>query len=560
MARSDKQNPLSGDSLEQLLASADKLQLDDGQTETDPPFDKTKTKPNAKTKDIEPASAELEALLSAASQLKLGDAPAESQSQSKRKQSSDEEKQRVEKLLQSNLTLTEVEVIKKEPHRNKPKSKGKVVCPSCGFEQIYYEKCEKCGIVFEKYLPKIQPSKPKSMAKLDVQVPAKNETFLAKIKRLLNELSGGDVASEITKANQEGLFRKRKETADSEKFFLKYEALEEAEEHAQPSREKQSADKSSKESKKAVRAKKRLKSKSEDKTDTADVSEDMADSASSNSSKQLSEDGMDDQFVMEIIDEQEEVKGGGSSSGSGVLNRISKLWSKDKSQSKARRKHKKSVTQSSETKENEPSNPQQEAALMDKPLQMTMVDQASKKKKGNQDKQDNAKQKLDLKEEAFQALLVSYVESEQGFMQKLAVFTVKNIYTYTKNFAKFEEDGLEYFTLTWHWSAFFFPFFWCVYRKLYRLSFWALISSILFPIISNIVWGLTAYYLYFNYAKGKIEELEKKNANAGVAQLVLDLRNTGGTSVSSFVLSVILVAFLGFIFYALGGFEFFNLA
>lgn len=60
----------------------------------------------------------------------------------------------------------------------------------------------------------------------------------------------------------------------------------------------------------------------------------------------------------------------------------------------------------------------------------------------------------------------------------------------------------------WNWCAFFFTFWWFLYRKMY---FWALISFITmvlpcFQLVFMIGWGVAANYLYFRHVNNRIDE------------------------------------------------------
>ncbi|WP_027720463.1 DUF2628 domain-containing protein [Maridesulfovibrio zosterae] len=105
-------------------------------------------------------------------------------------------------------------------------------------------------------------------------------------------------------------------------------------------------------------------------------------------------------------------------------------------------------------------------------------------------------------------------------------FIGPNAGTYLFNFAKFQtlRDG---FTVTWHWPAFFFGFWWFLYRKMY---FWAFITFLVgfLPFgnfIAQLGYGLSAYYFYYRDCTGKIGAI-KATAPVGGASAML--RDTGG--------------------------------
>ena len=107
------------------------------------------------------------------------------------------------------------------------------------------------------------------------------------------------------------------------------------------------------------------------------------------------------------------------------------------------------------------------------------------------------------------------------------------------NFAKFQQlhDG---FTVTWHWPAFLFGFWWFLYRKMY---FWAAITFLIgfLPFgnfIAQIGYGMSAYFFYYRDSTAKIGAI-KSTAPAGGASVIM--RDTGG--VHSWVKIVGLICF-----------------
>lgn len=89
-------------------------------------------------------------------------------------------------------------------------------------------------------------------------------------------------------------------------------------------------------------------------------------------------------------------------------------------------------------------------------------------------------------------------------------FIGKNAAKYIMKFKSFGTDGFDSFKATWHWPAFFSPFLWLIYRKLYL---WALLVFILgcipfVGIIIMIVFGISANYIYYKHAKQKIAEIK----------------------------------------------------
>lgn len=80
--------------------------------------------------------------------------------------------------------------------------------------------------------------------------------------------------------------------------------------------------------------------------------------------------------------------------------------------------------------------------------------------------------------------------------------------------------------MTWHWPAFFVPFYWALYRKMWFISAVAFITQLFWP-ISNIVFGLIANQLYYQHARGWVGRLSRKFRG----QVLLGkLEASGGTS------------------------------
>jgi hypothetical protein len=131
---------------------------------------------------------------------------------------------------------------------------------------------------------------------------------------------------------------------------------------------------------------------------------------------------------------------------------------------------------------------------------------------------------------------------------ELAMFVGKNADKYLRKFGKFTEGGADSFTATWHWPAFFFSFWWTIYRKMYG---WALLAFFIgcvpyAGLLAMFGFGISANYLYYRHAKNKVIELraapgpEKERAAA--------LGRAGGVNNVAIVLApLLLVAFLGII-------------
>jgi hypothetical protein len=97
-------------------------------------------------------------------------------------------------------------------------------------------------------------------------------------------------------------------------------------------------------------------------------------------------------------------------------------------------------------------------------------------------------------------------------------FIGKNAETYVRKFGKFNGDGVDKFSWTWHWPAFFFGFWWLLYRKLYL---WALFAFLLLMIpywffLNSFIYGVIANYIYYKHVKKKITQ--KKRAAASLVR------------------------------------------
>lgn len=120
-------------------------------------------------------------------------------------------------------------------------------------------------------------------------------------------------------------------------------------------------------------------------------------------------------------------------------------------------------------------------------------------------------------------------------------FIGPNADKYMETFRKFNIRGVDQFSVTWHWPAFFVSFFWMLYRKLYL---WALLVFLIsyIPIagfIMMIVYGLTGNYLYFRHAKKKIMEMKIRQSASDLSE---SLRDIGG--VNQWVKTVAIVLFI----------------
>lgn len=125
-----------------------------------------------------------------------------------------------------------------------------------------------------------------------------------------------------------------------------------------------------------------------------------------------------------------------------------------------------------------------------------------------------------------------------------AVFVGRNSEKYLPKFARFREAGIDNFKATWHWPAFFVPFWWMLYRKLYG---WAVLAFFLGFIpyvgcIASIIWGLTGYYIYYKHAKKKLLEIKQLHPAAETQRAVITV--TGGVGNAALITGIGVIGLL----------------
>ena len=91
--------------------------------------------------------------------------------------------------------------------------------------------------------------------------------------------------------------------------------------------------------------------------------------------------------------------------------------------------------------------------------------------------------------------------------EEYAAYIGNNVYKFMPLFKRYSLQPAT-FQAGWNWPAFFFSFWWYLYRKMY---FWALAAFITllipyFNLVIMIGWGVAANYLYFRHANNKIDE------------------------------------------------------
>ncbi|WP_456434326.1 DUF2628 domain-containing protein [Thermosulfuriphilus sp.] len=110
---------------------------------------------------------------------------------------------------------------------------------------------------------------------------------------------------------------------------------------------------------------------------------------------------------------------------------------------------------------------------------------------------------------------------------------------YLAQFRKFFLIPGGQFTVTWHWPAFAFGFWWFLYRKMYL---WALVFFFLSNILGSLIffhgpigilivhigYGVLANYLYFRHVRTKVAEAAMNIPDR--EKLIAYLARTGGTN------------------------------
>lgn len=114
-------------------------------------------------------------------------------------------------------------------------------------------------------------------------------------------------------------------------------------------------------------------------------------------------------------------------------------------------------------------------------------------------------------------------------VEDFTAFVGKNSEKYLQKFAKFNVGGIDSFKATWHWPAFFVPFWWMLYRKLYgwaALVFFTGWIPYIGWFILPIVWAIVANRLYYNHAKKKLLEIKQLHPAPETQRAVITV--TGG--------------------------------
>jgi Tfp pilus assembly protein PilE len=127
----------------------------------------------------------------------------------------------------------------------------------------------------------------------------------------------------------------------------------------------------------------------------------------------------------------------------------------------------------------------------------------------------------------------------------LQTFIGKNADKYLKRFDSFKKGANDGFAVTWHWPAFFVPFWWLIYRKQYWLAALAFVLSFI-PFVGFLlmpVFGLTANYIYYRYSKNKLREIS--GIPSEMSRAVEIARAGGVNNIAIVVVPLVGVAIVG---------------
>jgi hypothetical protein len=134
--------------------------------------------------------------------------------------------------------------------------------------------------------------------------------------------------------------------------------------------------------------------------------------------------------------------------------------------------------------------------------------------------------------------------------EEFAYFVWVDSRKYIKAFRKFNIDGVDKFSITWNWAAFFFTFFWMACRKIYSYS-WALIGFVLLCpfnyapfIIVMIFFGVTGNYIYYKHAKKKILKLKRTKKFSDSREMLMAMKKEGDVNVVLIMFFIVIAAIL----------------
>jgi hypothetical protein len=130
--------------------------------------------------------------------------------------------------------------------------------------------------------------------------------------------------------------------------------------------------------------------------------------------------------------------------------------------------------------------------------------------------------------------------------QEYDAFIGNNAEKYLTKFRKFSINGVDSFSATWHWPAFFVPFYWMLYRKLY---FWALLVFILSIVpyvnfVLMIAFGATGNYIYYKHTRKKLLNINFTTSFSDIQRAVNVARQGGVNGVAVVIAPIILLTIL----------------
>jgi Tfp pilus assembly major pilin PilA len=120
---------------------------------------------------------------------------------------------------------------------------------------------------------------------------------------------------------------------------------------------------------------------------------------------------------------------------------------------------------------------------------------------------------------------------------------------YLPKFKKFSAHEMDNFRATWHWPAFFVPFWWMLYRKLYGWAILAFFVGIIpyINLLVRVVWAITANYIYYKHAKKKLSEIKQIYPSPEAQKAVIAVSGGVGSLALIIGLVMALVAVIGII-------------
>ena len=121
-------------------------------------------------------------------------------------------------------------------------------------------------------------------------------------------------------------------------------------------------------------------------------------------------------------------------------------------------------------------------------------------------------------------------------------FVGENALDYLETFRRFHRAGRNHFLITWHWPAFLFPFLWSLYRKLWGWSIVIFLVGIVLWPFSNLVWAISANYLYFLRAQRAVRRAKRKDLDE--EETLQWLVKRGGVSNEALMLAILIVLLL----------------